>query len=174
MIDILTWVSIITGGLLILFMLLSLLGGLDLDFDIGDTDVDADSGGLGLMKGFLTFVAVSAWVIRILLISNQSPVIATVIGLISGLLAYLLLHYLFRLLLRNEENVNWSVSDAMFQKGEVYLRIPAKGNGLVHIDINGVLRELKDKSADHNDILTGTSVVVVDIDEDYAIVQTDE
>jgi len=49
MITLLTWISIFAGGLLILLFLLSLLGGFDLDVDIGSTEVDADAGGLGLI-----------------------------------------------------------------------------------------------------------------------------
>jgi len=75
MITILTWISITTGGILILMMLMSLIGGLDLDFDldVGSTDTDTDSsGGLGAIKGALTFVAVSSWVVKVLLTTNNT------------------------------------------------------------------------------------------------------
>ena len=174
MITILTWVSIITGGLLVIFMLLSLLGGLDLDIDTNG-DVDTDSGGIGLLKGFLTFIAVSSWVIKILLSSDKNPGVAVFIGLISGLVAYLILYYLFKLLLSNEENVNWDLTDALYQKGEVYLRIPGhNGSGLIHVNVNGALRELKAKAFGHEEIKTGTRVIVVDIDDEYAVVQIDQ
>jgi len=74
MITILTWVSIVAGGILILLMLLSLIGGLDLDLDLGSPDVDTDAGGIGLIKGILTFTSVSSWVIKVLLVSNKSPI----------------------------------------------------------------------------------------------------
>jgi len=73
--------------------------------------------------------------------------------------------------MRNEENVNWSASDAMFQPGEVYLKIPeGKGSGLVNVKINGAMREMKAKSKDSMVIETGSTVVVVDVDGEYAIV----
>jgi len=59
MITLLTRISIFAGGKLILLFLLSLLRGSDLDVDIGSTEVDADAGGLGLIKGFLTFISVA-------------------------------------------------------------------------------------------------------------------
>lgn len=175
MISILTWISIATGGLLILMMLLSLLGSLDLDIDIGSAEIEGDSGGgIGLIKGFLTFISVSSWVVKILLSLGRHPGMALIVGIISGVLAFALLNYLFRLLLRNEENVNWSLNDALFQKGEVYLKIPAdQGSGLVNVDINGATRELRAKSAENKVIKTGEHIVVVGVEGDYVFVKQD-
>jgi len=73
--DILFWVSIFSGGLLVLLLILSLIGGLDIDVDtdLGPTDLDTDAGGLGLFKGFLTFLSTSAWMIKIMIAANKSP-----------------------------------------------------------------------------------------------------
>ena len=174
MITILTWVSIITGGILILFLLLSIIGGMDFEFELdhGSTDVETDAGGLGLIKGALTFISVTSWMIKVLLTANNHVGIATGIGIISGLVALVLLNYLFKLLMRNEENVNWSINDALFQDGQVYLKIPAPdGSGLVQVDINGAMRELKAKSVDQNEINTGESIIVMDIEGEYLLVQ---
>ncbi len=172
---ILFWVSVIAGGILILLMLLSLIGGIDIDTDLelGSTDVETDSGGIGLFKGFLTFISVSSWVIKILLASNKHPGIAVGIGVLTGVLAFLLLNYLFRLLLKNESNVNWQISDSLFQKGEVYLRIPAdqKNNGIIHVKIKGAMREIKARSAEKIEIKTGDPIRVVEVDEDYVLVK---
>lgn len=173
MIAILTWISIIAGGLLIILLLLSLLGGLDLDIDIdgGSADIDTDASGLGVLKGVLTFVSVSAWVIKVLLATNSHPALAIVIGVLIGLLSFALLSYLIRVLMKNNENVNWSMDDAMFQTGRVYLKIPAgKGEGIVHIGIKGANRELKARSNDDKEIKTGENVRVVDIENEYVIV----
>lgn len=173
MIAILTWISIIAGGVLILLFLISLIGGLDLDFDIGSTDVDADSGGLGVVKGLLTFTSVSSWVIKVLLMSQKSPAVAIFIGIISGVLAFWLLSYLFKLLLQNEENVNWSMHDALFSKGTVYLRIPPNGSGIINVEINGATRELKAKSNESQEIKTGSGIVIIETQGEYAIVKPD-
>jgi len=67
------------------------------------------------------------------------------------------------------------MEDALFQSGEVYLRIPAEnGNGIVNINIKGAKRELKAKSIDKLNIKTGASVQVVDIDGEYVIVKEQE
>ena len=172
MISILTWVSIITGGILVLLLLISIIGGMDFDLDIGDTEVESDGAGLGVIKGFLTLVSVASWVIKIFLAAEKHVGIAVGIGLLSGISAFLLLNYLLKLLLRNEENVNWSIDDALFQQGEVYLKIPGnEDNGLIHVNINGALRELKAKSFDKKLIATGATITVVDTDGEFALVQ---
>jgi len=177
LINLLFWVSIITGGTLLLLMLLSVIGGLDLDVDVdmGSTDVDSDAGGLGVVKGFLTFVSTSSWVIKILVASNQNLGMAIGIGIVVGLVALKLLTFLFQQLMKNESNVNWEISDALYQKGEVYLKIPAsqEASGLIQVEINGTIRELKARSKDKIEIKTGDSIVVVDTDGEYVMVTKD-
>lgn len=173
MIAILTWVSIIAGGILVLLLLLSLLGGLDIDVDIetGGGDTDTSAGGIGLMKGALTFVSVSSWVMKVLMVGQQGKALSITIGVLSGVLAFALLNYLLKALLKNEENVNWKMSDALFQRGTTYLKIPAGGEGIVQVDIRGASRELKARSKSGEEIKTGESVVVVDTIKEFAIVE---
>ena len=174
-INILFWVSIFTGGLLIILMLLSLLGGLDLDIDIetASTDVETDAGGIGLLKGFLTFVSTSAWVIRILVSEQKNIWVAIAIGVIVGIFCFLLLNYIFKLLLKNESNVNWHIEDALFQEGKVYLKVPAsnESSGIVHVEINNAVREIKARSQDKIEIKTGETIRVTDIQGEYVIVK---
>lgn len=168
----LTYISLATGGLLILLMLLSLLGGLDLDLDFGDTDIESgDGGGFGALKGGLTFISVTSWVIKLILATNQNPWIAVAIGVIAGTAALWLLSYIFKLLLSNEENVNWEMTDTIHQEGRVYLRIPAQGEGIVHINVKGATRELKAKTNSKQEIKTGETVLVTDLESQYVIVE---
>ena len=176
MIAILTWVSIIAGGILVLLLLLSLLGGLDIDVDIetGGGGTDTSAGGIGLMKGGLTFLSIGSWVMKILMVSEQGKTISITAGVLSGLLAFAILNYIFNLFINNQENVNWKMSEALFQKGTTYLKIPADGEGLVLIDIRGASRELKAKSKNGKEIKTGESVIVVDTLNEFAIVELSE
>ncbi len=173
MIEILTWISIGAGALLIILLILSIVGGFDLDLDIGETHVDTDTGGggLGVLKGGLTFIAVASWVVKLVMATDMHPGIAVGTGVLSGLLAFWLLNQLLRLLLRNEENVNWSISDALFQNGRVYLRIPASGTGIVQVLVNGTPRELKAKSLAEQEIATGSQIHVVDVEGEVVVVE---
>ena len=176
MIAILTWVSIIAGGILVLLLLLSLLGGLDIDVDIetGGGDTDTSAGGIGLMKGALTFISVSSWVMKVLMLGQQGKALSITTGVLSGILAFALLNYLLKFLLKNEENVNWKMSDALFQRGTTYLRIPIDGEGIVQVDIKGTSRELKAKSKSGKEIKTGESIIVVETQKEFAIVEITE
>ena len=173
MIEILTGVSLIAGGLLVILLLLSILGGLDFDLDVSSTEVDS-GGGLGLVKGLLTFVSVSSWMVKVLLASQKNIIVSIVIGVICGALAIMLLSYILKLLLKNEENVNWELDDALFQTGQVYLKIPQDGEGIVNINIKGVKRELKAKTNASMDIATGSTVRVIDLDDQYVVVELEK
>lgn len=166
MLEILTYISLVAGGILILLLLLSILAGLDLDIDLPDTD----AGGLGLVKGGLTFLSVGAWTVKLVLVTSTNPALAFVIGIVAGLVAVLVLAWVLGFLLKQQEEVNWQASDALFQPGKVYLRIPEQGTGLIHVTVNGARRELKAKSASGKILPTGTSILVDDLDGEVAIV----
>jgi len=172
-IDILFWVSIFSGGLLVFLLILSLIGGLDLDTDLGPTDIDTDAGGLGLFKGFLTFLSTGAWMVKIMIAAKQNIWLAVATGIAIGILCFILINFLVRLMLKAQSNVNWSVDEALYQTGKVYLKIPASSDesGIVQIEINEAFRELKAKSRDDVEIPTGEAVRVVDIKGEYVIVE---
>lgn len=164
MIVILTYIALICGGLLLILLLLSIIGGLDLDLDL---DVDAD--GLGAVKSVLTFFSIGSWVVRLVLISEANPILAFGVGAAAGAVGVWVLSLILKFLLSQEANVNWSVHDAIMEKGTVYLRIPAGGEGLVRVNIKGTKRELKARSNATEDIPTGAPIVVEEIGGDGVV-----
>ncbi len=172
MLDILFWISMFTGGILLILFLLSLIGGLDLDIEAGDTDVDG-SGGIGLIKGALTFISISSWVFRILLIYNQPRPISLLGGILAGIVAVYLLSKLFVFLLNQQEFNEWTIEDSLGLDGKVYLKIPPaqKGTGIVQVLINGSLKDLKATTLDTEEIPTGSSVKVVDVDQQQVVIE---
>lgn len=161
-IEILTYISIFSGGILILLLFLSILGGLDIDIDFpgGDTDVDS-SGGIGIVKAALTFISVSSWVVKVILATKANLLIAIFGGLVGGYIAVFLIKKIFQLLLTQTENKNWEFEDAIHQSAKVYLEIPEEGSSIIQVLVNGVSRALKAKSIDKTDIATGESVFSV-------------
>ena len=135
---------------------------MDFDFDLDvDSEVETDAGvSMGLVKGGLTFLSVGSWVIRILLLSSANPVVAIVSGAAAGAVAVWIMSKMLQFMLRQEENVNWSVEDTLLRPGQVYLRIPAAGEGIVKVNVKGGMRELKARSADGNDLPTATPIIV--------------
>lgn len=166
MIEILTYTSLIAGGLLVLLLVAGLIGGLDLDIDLdGGTD-----GGVGYLKGGLTFISIGSWVVKLILATSASPLVAFAAGIIAGSFAVFLLIKFMNFLLSQQSEVNWEVRDALFETGQVYLRIPANGTGIVRVNIRGGNRELKARSQAGEILPTGLKVRVEDVEDDILVV----
>ena len=155
MLEILGYVGYITGGILLLMLLLSLVGGLDIDFDF-----DADAGGFGVFKAILTFFSIGSLTTRAFLLTQENPVLGFVVGAAAGAVAVWLLSLFLRLLLRQQSNVNYSSTEALGERGRVYVPIPAGGEGLVMVRVRGTKREMKARSSDQDVVSTGTPVIV--------------
>ncbi len=166
------YISIFSGGLLILLLILSIIGGMDLDFDVGDTDVDTHGdtgfGGLGIIKSGLTFLTIGSYVVKLMLAMSISPILTILAGIIAGVIAVLILSWFLNLLLKNQSNVNWEYYEAEGKTGKVYLKIPSDGTGIVNIEINGIVREIKAQSIDKVEIPTGSNVLVHNVEEEIA------
>ncbi len=167
-IEILNLIAIVSGGVLVILLVLSLVGGLDLDLDLGDSDVD--SGGLGIIKSVLTFLTISSWVIKVILVTSDNPVKAFAIGIICGLLAVLILAMFLKFLMGMQKHVKRKPEDAAGKRAKVYLKIPIDGSGLIRVSINGSEIELKAKSIDEQLIATGEEVLVHEYTNGYAMV----
>ena len=170
MLTILLYISLISGGILVLLLTLSFISGLDLDLDFGDSDIDA--GGMGILKGALTFFSIGAYVVRSILMTDNNPIIAFTVGAIAGAIAVFLLSMMLRWLLKQQSNVNWTLEDSLYQKAKVYLKIPKSGTGIIHVNVNGVNREIKAKSINSKEIPTGAQVLVESIEGNLAVVTT--
>lgn len=166
MIELLTYISIISGTLLTIMLLLSIFTGIDTEFEIDGLDSD-----FGIVKSILSFLAIGGLTARMLLADGWSMFGALASSVISGAIAVFILALLFRELLKNQANVNWSMDEAIGKTGKVYLRIPPKGSGLVMINLKGIDRELIAYSNVDVEIPTGHEIVVVDAAEAHVIVK---
>ena len=169
MLELLTYIGFISSGVLLLLLLLSLIGGLDLDVDI-----DVDAGGLGILKSVLAFLGFGALTARAMLIAQEAPALALVVGAVAGAVSVWLLAAFLRFLLRQQSNVNYTPGEAMAERGKVYVPIPAGGQGVVTVRIRGTQRELKARSTDGSAIPTGTTVLVEDVEGNVAVVVPEE
>lgn len=166
MITVLTYTAIICGGLLTLILLAGILGGIDLDTDLDAPDADGGVGGVGIVKGGLTFFSIGSWTARVMLLSSANPWLSILLGAAAGAVAVGLLSLLLKFLLDQEENVNFTAEDAVRQSGKVYLRIPATGRGIVHVHVRGGMREFPARSQDREEIPTGTEIEVAHLGSD--------
>ena len=168
MIEILNYVAFFTGGLLVILLLLSIIGGMDFDLDF---DLDVDAGGLGLVKAVLTFVSIGTWTTKAFLATQESPTTAILVGVAAGAVAVFIVSQFLRFLLSQQSNVNWSPFDALAEQGKVYVPIPASGEGVVTVRVKGTKRELKARSSGGTKLSTGTSVIVEDVQDGILIVR---
>jgi membrane protein implicated in regulation of membrane protease activity len=186
--NILFWIGTLAGGILVILLLLSILGGVDLggdvdvaDVDVGDVDAGADvdthvDGGfgdapLGLIKTILTFISVGAFTGRaIMMNTGWSWAIVAVTSLIAGAIAVFLLSWFFKWLLRNQEEGNWHMWQAEGKMGIVYVPIPAEGKGRIIVKIDDVNREIAARTANGLPIGSKEKVLVVRSEEDHVIV----
>lgn len=159
MIAVLTTIALVSGGLLVLILLAGIVGGLDLDADV-DFDGEPGAGGAGYLKGGLTFLSIGSYVMKLTLAASANPLLSLVSGVAAGVVAVYLLGLLLRWLLSQEENVNWSAEDAVSRSGDVYLRIPGGGEGIVRVPLSGGVREFKARSGSDLEIPTGTRITV--------------
>ncbi|PPK85726.1 hypothetical protein CLV84_2630 [Neolewinella xylanilytica] len=161
MVIVLTYISLIAGGLLIVLLLAGIFGGMDFDVD---ADVDGEAavgmGGVGIIKGALTFLSVGSWAARLLLITSSNPFLSLLAGLAAGAVAVYLLSLVVSFLLNQEADVNWQAEDTLQEVGQVYLRIPAQGEGIVRVAAKGGIREMKARSRHGLDLPTGTMIIV--------------
>ena len=179
-INLLFWAGTIAGGLLILLLLISIIGGMDFDGDVdadagGDMDAHADGSatdaGLGLLKTLLTFISVGAFTARaIFLNTSWSWTLVILSSLIAGGVAVMLLTWFFRWLLRNQEEGTWHLWQAEGKMGTVYVPIPPDGKGRITVLIDEVNREIAARSENGRELGTHEKVMVVEAKEDYVIV----
>ena len=178
--NLLFWAGTIAGGLLVLLLLISILGGMDMGGDVdvdagGDMDAHADTtggdAGLGLLKTLLTFISVGAFTARaIFLNTSWSWTLVILTALVAGAVAVLLLTGFFRWLLRNQEEGTWHLWQAEGKMGTVYVPIPSGGKGRITVLIDDVNREMAAQSNNGRELGTHEKVMVLEAKEGYVIV----
>ena len=176
--NLLFWAGTIAGGLLILLLLISIFGSMDIGGDVdvdagGDMDAHADASdaGLGIVKTLLTFISVGAFTARaILLNTSWSWTLVIITALVAGGIAVLLLTWFFRWLLRNQEEGTWRLWQAEGKMGTVYVPIPPGGKGRVIVKIDNVNREMDARTANGRTLATHEKVMVVEAKEGFVVV----
>ncbi len=147
-----------------------LSGDVDIDGDVGNLDVDAIGGdaiadgfNLFTFRGLIAFFAIGGWTGFALAEVNLA--ISIVGALIAGTLALVAMGLMMRGIMKLRSNGNIDNSKAVGHVAEVYLTIPAKGNGSGKINLTLEERfvELDAIQEGSSPIPTGAKVVVTAI-----------
>lgn len=121
----------------------------DVDFDadngidgvFGDDVVDyadvPDVSGLRLftVRGLVAFFAVGGWSGIAALQLGASKIVAGIAALLMGFAALLLVAVFFKFAMKLQQNGNLNFSAAVGKSGEVYMTVPAKGEGKGKVNV---------------------------------------
>ncbi len=174
-------ISIVFSVLFCIQFIFSLIG-IDADADMeisGDIDMDADYSldadfAVFSTRSIIAFFTFFGWT-GVLSINAGANLMTTLIASsISGSLAMVLVGVLMWQFSKLSQDGNIDINDALFQTGEVYLRIPAKdkGQGKVHINISGSLKEVDAITEETEAIPTGAFIKVVEVLDNRLLVVT--
>ena len=161
------WIGAIAASIVVILLVLSITLGGDSDFD-----ADVDSGGLGVIKSILIFIAVSAWTIRAVAINSPWTWIGSVaIGIVAGIIAVYLMSAALQFLWQHQESGNWLMEETKDEKGYVYVPIPAEGQGRVILSMDGMEREINAVTENGDPLGFREPIQVVDYKKDCVVVR---
>ena len=175
------WIIAVPSSVLTLLQVILEIIGFGADHTDGDipSDGSTDAGGVdqadathhgatGLklftVKGLIIFFTAFSWLGIASHHAGFPAILAAAIGGLTGLAFMFLFAWIFAMLGKITESGNTRITNALYQHGEVYLRIPGhrQGAGKVMVAYQGALRELR-AVTDGDDLPTGTAVQVLDI-----------
>jgi ABC-type transport system involved in cytochrome c biogenesis permease subunit len=138
--------ALVGGGLLVLQILATLLGGHgDVDGDVGDLHEHGDGGGplsFRTIVAFVTFFGIGG---KAGLAAGLSPWLALVAAVVAGSVAFWLVGLAMLQLSRLRSSGNLEIQNAVGVEARVYLSIPAAraGTGAVTVPIQGRTAQYK-------------------------------
>ena len=142
-------------------------GDVDVDFD-ADTDADADSldhaGAMHLLsiRNVFYFLLGFGWAGVSLWNTIPNRAILYAVAALVGCLFVAIFLFLFKQMMKLQSNGAFNINDAVGRVCDVYLRIPAKNQGMgkVQISFNGSVQEL-DARTEGEQIPSGAKVRVL-------------
>lgn len=162
----------------IVLMLIGIGGDASGDVDV-DVDVDVDTGDFDLdagfsvftVRGLVAFFAVGGWVGYTLADGNLG--LAITLSVVAGAAALVGVAFLMKWILSLQSAGNLNYKDAVGKIGEVYLTVPAAGNGKgkINILLNERFVELSAVTKSDEPIPTGAKIKVLDVEGDDIVVE---
>ncbi|MDE6968112.1 MAG: hypothetical protein K2P12_05570 [Clostridia bacterium] len=167
--------------LLIQFILLLIGFSGDGDIDIGgdggaDFDGDADGGiGIFTLKGIIGFFAIGGWVGVACVVGGLHDGWTIAVSIICGFVAFIAIGLAFKAIRKLQASGTIDNRNAIGKVAEVYLKVPAKGegHGKLSIVIQGKLVEMDAITDELEAIPTGREVKVIGLIGDVCRVSSD-
>ncbi|MBQ0073345.1 MAG: NfeD family protein [Prevotella sp.] len=164
------WViAIISSVIFIIQTLLTFIGidavdGADMDFDTADGDTMDAGGAMSLfsVRSLVNFAVGFGWSGITLRESIGNGIVLTIVSFVIGVAFGAMYPYMKKKLMKLETNGSYKIADCVGKQADVYLRIPAsgQGRGKVQVSINGSIHEIDAISVDE-EIPTGARVTII-------------
>ena len=162
--------AIVSSSIFLIQAILTMIGmDHDMDFDVGDFDGDTmDTGGavsLFSIRSLVNFFVGFGWAGVSFYNDISSKAVLYIIAICVGLLFSYATIFLIKKMKKLEHNGAYKIADCVGKSCDVYLRIPAagEGKGKVQISLNGSIHEF-DAVSTGEAIATGKRVKVVDLE----------
>jgi membrane protein implicated in regulation of membrane protease activity len=169
------WGCAIAGSLFFVIQAVLTLIGMDssdVDVDIPDGDT-LDFGGLSLfsIRNLVNFLVGFGWGGVSFYSSVSSPLLLVLIATAAGALFVLMFFFIYKQTKKLEANGAFDIKDCEGKVADVYLRIPAagQGRGKIQISVNGSVHEI-DAMSNGEAIGTGKKVRVVEICDGSSVI----
>jgi len=168
------WAIAIVFSVLFVIQFVFSLIGLDMDADV-DIDVSADGLDAGASleadfsvfssRGIIAFFTFFGWTGVLMLNAGGTTLSSIIAASVAGAIAMFIVGYMMYQFTKLNQEGNTDINNAIFNTGEVYLTIPAKdgGQGKVHINIEGSLKELDAITENGESLPTGSFIRVVEV-----------
>ncbi len=163
-------IAIPSTFLIIVQTVLMLIGigndGADADADVEiDDDLDIPDDGLAIftVRGVTSMLCITGWVAVALLETSLPQAVSIAIAILCGVATLIAMAYLMRAVYRLQSSGNIDVENCIGKIGEVYIPIPAAGNGSgkVNLTVQEKFSEFSAITTAGDQLKTGSFVRVV-------------
>ena len=142
----------------------------DVDIDPDGFDIsDAGDGGLVLfsIRGIVAMFCVAGWAGVVFVDLGLAPIPAVLLAILCGVAALFGIAYLMKAVLKLQSNGNIQIGGVVGKTGEVYIPIPAKGQGRgkINLTLQDRFIEVDAITRAEEPLKTGETVRVVSTDE---------
>ena len=135
----------------------------DGDIDVDDLDIPDDGLALFTVRGVTSMLCITSWVAVALLETTLPQGVSIAIAIISGVATLIGMAYLMRAVYKLQSSGNIDVENCIGKIGEVYIPIPAAGNGSgkVNLTVQEKFSEFSAITTSDDQLKTGAFVRVV-------------
>lgn len=163
-------IAIFASVIFVIQTVMSFVGISDVDTDVDvDANVDGldDAGAMHLLsiRNIVYFLLGLGWAGVSLWGTIANRLVLAIVAIVVGCLFVAIFLFLFRQMMKLQHNGAFDINDAMGKTVDVYLRIPASGQGIgkVQVSFNGSVQEIDAKTDGDTLIPSGAKVRVIEV-----------